>query len=141
MSSFSALNAAIYSKLAGGTALTSLLSGGTAVPSIYYLQAPDSAALDYAVFSYQGGGDENWTAHRTKNLMLFVRGYSKTGPAQAGSIDAQIDALLHGIALTVSGWANFWTAREEDISLVDTDPSGKHVWMAGGMYRLRIEKS
>lgn len=138
MSAQNALNAAVYSKLSGGTALTALLA---TTSSVYYLQAPDGAALDYVVFSYQGGGDENWTSHRTKNLMLFARGYSKTGPAQAGSIDAQIDALLHGTTLTVSGWTNFWTAREEDVSLVETDPAGKHIWMSGGMYRVRAEKS
>lgn len=138
MSVFNALNATIYSLLSGGTALTTLLAGST---SVYYLQAPDNATFDYVVYSWQAGGDENMTANRTKNQLLFARGYSKTGPAKAGSIDAQIDALLHGKTLTVAGWANFWTAREEDLAAFETAKDESHIWMAGGTYRIRLDKN
>jgi len=135
MSAFNALNTAIYSTLSAGTVLTALLSGTMA---IYNMQAPDGAALDYVAWNVQGGGDDNLTAHRTKNLVLFVRGYSSTSAARAGSIDAQIDALLHNAVLNVSGWSNFWLAREEDIATVEVTESGNTIWCAGGMYRLRL---
>lgn len=135
MSAFNALNAAIYSTLSSGTALTALLAGTTA---IYNMQAVDGATFDYVVFNVQGGGDDNLTAHRTKNLVLFVRGYSSTSAARAGSIDAKVDALLHNAVLNVSGWSNFWSAREEDVSTVEVTESGNKIWMAGGMYRLRL---
>ena len=138
MSAFNALNTAIYSTLSGGTALTTMLAGTT---SVYNMQAPDNATFDYVVFNVQGGGDENMTANRTKNLVLFVRAYSRTGPAKAGSIDAQIDALLHGKTLTVAGWANFWSAREEDLESFEAPEDGSHVWMAGGTYRFRLDKN
>jgi hypothetical protein len=118
-----------------------MLAGGTASPSVYHLQAPKDAALDYVVFSHQGGGDENLTGNRTKNLLVFARGYSSTGPAKAGSIDAQIDVLLHLKPLTVSGWGNFWLAREEDFELVEFDSARVPTWMAGAMYRVRLDAS
>lgn len=131
------LNQAILNKLKANASLTALLANGTA--SIYSLQAPDNATLPYVVFSHQGGGDENLDAHRTKNTVKYIRAYSQVSEAQAGSIDAQIDASLHLQTLSVSGWANFWTAREEDITAVENPPSGQKIYAVGGLYRIRIE--
>ncbi len=137
MSAMNALNAAIYSRLTGGSGLTNLLASST---SVYYQQAPDDAAFNYVVFSLQGGGDENLTPNRTKNLIVFVRGYSQTSPAKAGQIDAAIDTLLNGLALTVSGWTNFWLQREDDLAMTETDQAGKKTHMAGALYRIRLDK-
>lgn len=131
------LNAAIFTKLAASSALTSLLANGTA--SLFSLQAKDNAILPYCVWGIQGGGDENFDAHRTKNIIYFIRAYSQVSEAQAGSIDAQIDAAMHRQTLSVSGWANFWTAREEDLSAVETLSNGQKIWMNGGYFRIRIE--
>lgn len=130
------LNQSIYNKLAG-TAITSLLASGTA--SIFSLQARDNAPLPYLVYSIQGGGDENLTPHRTKNIVLFIRAYSQVSEAQAGSIDAQIDAAMHLQTLSVTGWSNFWTAREEDLTAVNILDNGNKIWMSGGFYRIKIE--
>jgi len=138
MSAFNALNAALSAKLRGGTALTALLAGTT---SVYHMEAPDNAALDYVVFSAQGGGDTNDTANRVKNLVYYIRGYSDDSAARAGSIDAKIDALIHNSTLTVSGWANIWCAREEDIETVEDYPNGVHIWGAGGMYRIMLDQN
>ncbi len=136
MSVFNVLNEAIYNALSADSQLTSLLSGTAA---IYYLQAPDGAELDYVVFSHQGGGPENITASDMRNQLVFVRGYSAVGPAKAGSIDARCSAILHGKALNVSGYTNFWLAREDDLSLVMNAPDGNQVWMAGAIYRVRLD--
>ena len=132
------LDQAIYTKLNAATALTSLLAGTAA---IYHIQAPDNATLPYVVFNIQGGGDENQTPKRRKNLIVYVRAYSGVSALNAGSIDTQIDTLMHGGTISVSGWANIWLNRENDIELVDNTPSGKKIWMQGGYYRTRIEKS
>ena len=132
------VNKTIYDTLKAGTALTSLLAGST---SVYHLQAPDNATLDYIVYSLQAGGDENETPKRRKNYVMNIRAYSATSAAKAGSIDTQIDALLHGKTLSVSGWANFWCNREVDIEMVENLTSKKKVWMKGGFYRVRIEKT
>ena len=97
------LDQAIYTKLNAATALTSLLAGTAA---IYHIQAPDNATLPYVVFNIQGGGDENQTPKRRKNLIVYVRAYSGVSALNAGSIDTQIDTLMHGGTISVSGWAN-----------------------------------
>ena len=132
------LDQAIYTKLNAATALTSLLAGTAA---IYHIQAPDNATLPYVVFNIQGGGDENLTPKRRKNLIVYVRAYSGVSALNAGPIDTQIDTLMHGGTISVSGWANIWLNRENDIELVDNTPSGKKIWMQGSYYRTRIEKS
>lgn len=139
------LNAAIYSRLTGGTALTNLLSTPT---SVYFLQAPDDLEdTEYVVFNYQGGGDQNIVPGRLKNNVLNVRAISRangkaanSGPALAGSIDAQVDALLHQNPLTVAGYCNFWIARETDFSLTENDDAGIQSWNSGGLYRIRLDK-
>lgn len=138
MSIFNALGAALYSKLQGTSGLTTLLAGTTA---IYNQMAPDDASLDYVVFNVQAGGDDNTSAHRTKNLVVFVRGYSSAGAAKAGTIDAQIDTALHMVPLSISGWANFWLARERDLEAVEVDAAKNKTWMRGGYYRVRAEKT
>jgi len=133
-----AIDTAIYSRLQGTGALTTLLSGTTA---IYHLQAPDGATLPYVVWSIQAGGDENLSRHRVKQLVYFVRGYSGVSAAQAGSIDAQLDTALHLVPLTVSGWTDLWLAREQDLELVEIQPSGRQIFTAGGLYRQITEKN
>jgi hypothetical protein len=133
MSVFNGLNAAMYTTLAGGTALTNLL-GGTFV---YYQQAPDEKAAPYLIYNFQGGGYEPITPKDMWNGLYFVRGFSPNA-ATAGSIDAQAHALLHKKTLNVAGWTNFWLVREQDMALVENLPNGKKVYMAGGMYRIRL---
>ena len=133
-----ALDAAIYTRLQG-TAITSLLSGTTA---LYHIQAPENATLPYVVWNIQGGGDENLTQNRTKNLVMFIRAYSENSAAQAGSIDDQVDAALtNSNVLTPSGWTNIWLAREKDLETVQLEPSGNQFFMAGGLYRVWLDKS
>jgi len=127
------LNTAIYSRLGTTTAVNSLLSGTTA---IYAQQAPANAVYPYVVYSVQGGGDENETRNRTKNLLVFIRAYG-TINAQAGSIDAAIDTALHLVPFTgVTGYTNIWLAREQDLETVENPPTGSQVFMNGALYRM-----
>jgi len=130
---FGAMGTALYSTLSGGTALISEL-GGTA---IYSEQAPDNATLPYVVFNHQGGGLENIVHDNLRNDIWFVRGYAATR-AQANRIDGNCQDLLHKKKLTITGYTNFWTVREDDVSLVETPPDEQRVYMAGGFYRIRI---
>jgi hypothetical protein len=133
-----AIDTAIYTRLNGTAALTALLSGTTA---IYHILAPEGATLPYVTWSLQAGGDENLSRHRVKQLLYFVRAYSGVSAAQAGSIDTQIDAALHLVTLTVSGWTDLWLAREQDLELAEVQPSGRQVFMQGGFYRQITEKN
>lgn len=131
------LDAALYTRLQG-TAVTSLLSGTTA---IYKNQAPEGASLPYIIFNKQSGGPWNLDANRVDDLLYYIRAYSGNSAAQAGSIDAQIDAALHLAPLTVSGWTNIWIARESNIELVSTEPSGRLIHSAGALYRIIVDKN
>lgn len=133
-----ALDAAIYSKL-NTSGVTSLLSAGSA--SLFALQPKEGAAYPYIVWNIQGGGDDNLDARRTRDIVIFVRAYSQASKTQAGSIDSAVDTALHLQTLNVSGWSNFWTAREENLELVEYPPNNAPVFMVGGLYRVRIEKS
>lgn len=132
-----AVEIAMYSTLSAATALTALLAGTTAV---YNQQAPQGAALPYVVFGLNAGGDDNDNPHRAKALVYSVKAVGTAGFANAGSIDIQIDALLHHGTLSPSGWTNFWTARESDFRYVETptDGGGRRFYHAGGLYRVRI---
>ena len=134
-----ALAAGIYSTLQGTTAITNLLAGTT---SIYHLQAPEGAATPYVVFSLQGGGDTNDSPHRVKDLTMFIRAYAtgSLGAATAGSIDDQIDTVLHNTPISISGWTNLWLTRETDLETVENDKTGQQTHMQGGFYRFVVEK-
>ncbi|TXH58140.1 MAG: DUF3168 domain-containing protein [Desulfurellales bacterium] len=134
MSVLNVTNAAIYSKLAANSTLTTLLNG----TAIYYQQAPDNQALPFVVFSLQAGGPDNINPSDLRNQLYFVRGYAAT-PALAGSIDAQCSTSLHGATLTVSGYTNFWTVRENDFAMPINEPNGARSNMAGAYYRIRLD--
>lgn len=127
---------ALYSKLNAGTALTALLAGTT---SIYNIQAPDNASLDYVVFSLQAGGPMGITPSDLREQVYFVRGYSGTSALRAGSIDSQISSLLHHGSLTVTGYTIMAINRELDYQLVENLPNGQKIWMAGASYRIYLD--
>jgi hypothetical protein len=127
------VGSAIYARLSGGTALTALLAG---TASIYDGVVRRDASYDVVVFQLSGGGDANATPRRRKELLYSVKAISATGARAAGAIDAQIDTLLHEQTLTITGWENYWLAREGDFAYAETTPEGLNYWHAGGTYRL-----
>ena len=132
-SPYNALNAALYTKLSGGTALTGAL-GGTC---IYHGLAPEGAALPYVVWSYVAGGHENMTPNESVNAVVYVRAYATTAK-QAATLDAYAAELLE-TTLSVTGWNNYWLAREESIVLPELDAAGKATWSCGAYYRVRLD--
>jgi len=131
-----ALETALFSTLSGGTALTGAL-GGTA---IYNRIAPETQSPPYVIFQWQGGGDENMTPNRTRRLRYTVRAVAENLD-QAGTIAGHVDTLLHQQTLTVTGWANFWLAREQDVAYVEIDAAGQPVYHTGGVYEIRIDQT
>ena len=136
VSSYNALNTALYTTLSGGTALVSAL-GGTA---IYYGQAPDNKPLPYVIWSYQTSGVDNITPSESTNQVVYIRAYTETAKA-AGEIDGKVCDLLHKQTLSITGWSNFWLARETEIALPDVDSAGNTIWSMGAFYRIRLNKS
>lgn len=135
MTGYEAIATGIYSTLSGGTALVTAL-GGTA---IYHDLAPDVVPLPYVVFSLQAGGPENITPSDIQSHVFYIRAYATTN-ASAQALNGYIDALLHKKTITVTGYTNFWTAREADVIMEERLPSGAVVYSAGGMYRFRTDQ-
>lgn len=130
------LETALYDLLSGTSAITDLLASAT---GIYNQKAPRGAAYPLIIFNEQGGpGDENKSPHRSRNLLYTIKAITQTNLSDAGDIDEQIDAVLHLQILIVSGWSNFWLAREGPIRLVETTPEGQEFYHSGGIYRIRI---
>lgn len=132
-SPYNALNAAINSRLTGGTALISAI-GGTA---IYHGFAPEDSALPYVIWSYTAGGAENMTPNASVAEVVYIRAYATTAK-KAAEIDAQIAALMQ-TNLTVTGWSNYWLAREDEYYLPETDEAGVRTWTCGANYRVRLD--
>jgi hypothetical protein len=133
LSAFNALNSAINSRLTSGTALVSAL-GGTA---IYHGYAPENRALPFVVWSYSGGGAENMTPNASVNEVIYIRAYATTAK-KAAQIDAQV-ALLMETDLSLTGWNNYWLAREDELYLPELDDAGKTTWSCGAYYRVRLD--
>lgn len=129
------LELAIRSTLTGGTALTALLAG---TASVYNAAVPRGVSFPCVVVNLQGGGDANETPRRRKDLLYQAKAISTASMTAAGAIDNEVDSLLHNKTLTVTGWTNFWLARERDIRYVEVDPEGVEYYHSGGIYRIRL---
>jgi hypothetical protein len=127
------LNTTLYSALTTGGTVT------TAGSAAYYMLAKDGAALPYILWDYVNEGDDNDNPHRAKNVVVSIRAYAASS-AVASSIDSQIDGALHNKVLSVTGWTNFQTRRENGMSSVEVDASGRKTFMAGADYRIRADK-
>jgi hypothetical protein len=127
------ISAALFLTMQQGTALTALLAGTNSI----YKDTAGTAAYPYVVFNLQGGGEENLSPNRSKNVVYFIRAYTKVSTAAAGNIDAQIDNLLHGKTLSISGRNNYWTAREGEFEGTEYLSNGEPVFYAGALYRIK----
>lgn len=137
MSIQNALNAAIYSRLTGGTALTGLLSGTT---SVYFKSVPEgNTDSDFVIFDYGSDLELNIAPGRERDELLLIKGVSKNNPSKAGSIENQIDALIHDQTLTVAGWTNFWIRRETGVSL-EEDDDGDRWYHSGAYFRILLDQ-
>ena len=133
-----ALEMSIWGTINATSAVTTLLAGTT---SIYNLIVPRNQFFPAIVFGFFGGGDANETPRRRKDVLYTVKAITATSMQAAGAIDAQVDAILHNKTLVVSGWTNYWMARERDIAYHETTPEGREYWHCGGIYRIRLNPS
>lgn len=132
--SITALETGLYNKLKADSTLTTAL-GGTI---IYNKIAPQGVSDSYVVFGWQGGGDQNESPTRMRNLVYQVQAIATT-QGTAATLDGYIDSALHNQSLTVSGWSNIWLAREGDINYTEQDTSGVTHYHVGGFYRIIID--
>lgn len=129
------IRSALYSKLIGDTALISELSGDTAV---YYGVAPQGKARPYVIFFNAGGGPENTYPSDLTSEVYVVKAVAET-LGGALSVDNACKSALHKQTLTVTGYTNFWTRRENDVSLTEVSDDGTIIRHEGGYYRIRVD--
>ena len=110
--------------------------GGTA---IYNGLAPPDRALPFVVFSLADGREDNLTPLRSVREVYLVKALAAT-LYKAGQIADRVDAILHGSQLSVSGWANFWLARETIVRFEEVDPAGRTVGHAGAEYAIHVSE-
>lgn len=128
------LSNAIHDTLAAYGTLTAALSAATAICESF---ATPEDELPYCIYQFQGGGDENLTPSEMLNEVWLVKGVAGSLSA-AKTIASAIQGALHNQTLTVSGWTNFWTARESAVKYVEVDDAGNPIYHRGGLYRVRL---
>jgi hypothetical protein len=124
------IDTAIYNKL-NVSAITTLLGSA----KIYKSIAPQGTALPFVVFQWQGGGDENVTPRNSVNVVYTVKAVGST-LVSVDNIDAQIKIALHEQTLTVTGWTNYRTQREDAVDFVEVDEAGVVTYHRGAIYRI-----
>jgi hypothetical protein len=133
-------DAAIYSKLTGGSALMALLADADPV-SVYSWQAPNTAPYPFVVFNDQADTENNDTSHQLHNMIYQVRGFTKASMKAAKAIDYQIRLLLHFASLIVSNHSVLRCERIGAVRFVENQQSTDKVYSAGGLYRIVVERN
>ena len=131
-----AIDAALYTKLSGGTALTNLL-GGTA---IYQYLAPEGVDPPYVIYQRQSQVPINvLSGVAIEDAVYMVKGVTE-GPSAvtAGSVASAIDTLLQDQSLTISGYTHLHLRRESSIDYVETD-NGVRYSHRGATYRIMAD--
>lgn len=126
------MGSALYSQLAGGTALINAL-GGTA---IYNTLVPQGVTGAFVVFNQASGEDDNSSPRRARSLVWTVKAVG-TALATVETLDDLIDARLHNQTLSVTGWGNYQTTRTSDFAFSELVGNAL-VWHRGAQYRIRI---
>ena len=125
----------LYAKLTGDTALISELGGDTA---IYYGVAPQSASRPYVIIFNAGGGPENlYPSDLTSEVYVVKAVADSLGGAL--TVDNACKTTLHKQTLTVTGYTNIWTRRENEVSLTETSDDGQIIRHEGAYYRIRVD--
>jgi hypothetical protein len=130
------LERAIFELLIDSSALTTLLGG----ERVYNRLAPTDTSPPYVIFQWLGGGDKNYTPKRHISIIYIVKALAHS-PLAAAEIDAELDAALHGVVLTLGeGWTNISTTRETSYVFTEVDDAGVSIHHTGANYRFRIGK-
>jgi len=128
------VEAGLYSALSNDSDITDAVGG----EHIFNSVAPQGQARPYIIYVFTGGGHENINPSELINMSYMVKAVADDG-TEAGDIDALIQAALHKQTLTVTGYTNFYTHREEEMQLVETAGDGTLIHHHGAQYRIRID--
>ncbi len=135
-----AVRRALYGKLSGDSTLTALLATAPAgfAQSIYYQQAPQSAAFPYVIFQKQDGRPTEAfdDPEAFENTIWLVKGVDRSASATVvEDIQARITALLNDASLSISGASVTYLRRMSDVDYPET-VDGVEYKHAGSLFRL-----
>jgi len=127
---------ALYSKLAGISAITSQLANGTA--SIHHILAPKNDDYPFVTFSLQYGGPENITPSDSHEQLWFIRTYDRN-QTTAANVAQSIGTALHNSTISAGSYQSVIMELDEELEGFEIDSSGNGVFMAGGFYRFLLD--
>lgn len=131
-----ALDAGVYTKLAGTSALTTLL-GGTA---IYNALAPQGADPPYCVFNIQASTPvRQMGGVAYENVLVQVQGVTIGESMKlAGQLQDAIDATLADQPVTVASHTLMYLRRDGGVSYTET-VAGQRINHRGAIYRVMLD--
>ena len=125
---YSVLNVASVTNEATGGVFNSLAPQGTEPPYVVF-QAM-SKVDDYFAYTGRGG-----------SAVYMIKAIDRSPwPKGAGDIDTQIDSVMQGASLSITGHSLLSCRRESDIYLID-DQAGVTYQHIGGLYRINADQS
>ena len=126
----------LYTVLSGDAALAALVSG------VYGYLAPQDATPPWVTFTHQAGTDVMGVG-TARVMTSFLYQVKATGSGGSGAalkpIADRIDALLHGKSGTTADGRIISCVREQDLAMVEVDPSGVRWNHIGGIYRIQAQ--
>lgn len=135
----SAIRTAIYTQLAGTSAVTALLSSPTA---IYHRVAPADAQAPFVIFTKQAGTPRWAMAGDPLDTDLWlIKGVCTGGSSSAAeSIAAAVDDAINDALLSITGRNLLFLRRESDVDYGEAD-GGEQWHHVGALYRLTTEQT
>jgi hypothetical protein len=141
----SAIQAAIYTLLSGDTGTGSLRELiGTAI----YDAVPDSTTADFVAIGEWTeasddtleDGDNGVGSDCTVTIDIYTDdAKGSAGYKKAQTIAARVKLLLHGTALSITGWSTVTCEHEETIGMRDEDQAGRPKRHEVSTYRIGVE--
>jgi hypothetical protein len=102
---------------------------------------PAGAAFPRIVFQIETDLPMNDTPREAIDVTFNVRAISSTSYKQADTVMSAVDAALHEVEFSVTGWVVYWQRREGSTPrLADPREGGGYYFQTGATYRVRLAK-
>lgn len=136
MSDTAAIDDAVVAKLAGDATLMAITTGG-----VYFGVAPRGETKVVIVSMVIHEDEYSMRAKAYERVLYTVKAVMKaktaTGVSGADAAAARIDALLHDVALTITGYRHMLTLRTERVRYPELDEDSDERWQhSGGRYEV-----
>lgn len=137
MSDTSEIDAAVITKLRGDSTLATLMPDG-----VFFDVAKPGATRSVVVSQVIHEDEYSLRAKAFEKVLYFVRAVAKgtDGSASASNVKAaaaRIDALLHDVTLTITGYRHMQTLRIERVRYTEVDEDTGERWQhRGGRYEV-----